>query len=92
MASSSQIIKTIDALKHTLQDLAEKGHRGFGCSAGSLEKLADWGAAPQLLSETLKNIRLDLGDCQRCRLAQHRKHIVFGSGNPKAKLVFVGEG
>ncbi len=92
MASSSQIIKTIDALKHTLQDLAEKGHRGFDCSAGSLEKLADWGAAPQLLSETLKNIRLDLGDCQRCRLAQHRKHIVFGSGNPKAKLVFVGEG
>ncbi|MGD2185606.1 MAG: uracil-DNA glycosylase [Desulfobacterales bacterium] len=77
---------------HTLQDLAEKGHRGFDCSAGSLEKLADWGGTPQQLSETLIDIRLDLGDCQRCRLAQHRKNIVFGSGSPEARLVFVGEG
>jgi DNA polymerase len=92
VASRSQIIKTIDALNHTLQDLSEKGHRGFDCSAGSLEKLADWGAAPQALCETLKDIRLDLGDCQRCRLAAHRKNIVFGSGSPSAKLVFVGEG
>ncbi len=92
MASRSQIVKTIDALKHTLHDLADKGHRGFDCSSGSLEKLAGWGAVPQLLCETLPDIRLDLGDCQRCRLAQDRKSIVFGSGNPEAKLVFVGEG
>ena len=92
MAARSQIIKTIDALKHTLQDLAEKGHRGFDCSAGSLEKIAAWGAAPQLLCEILQDIRLDLGDCQRCRLAKDRKNIVFGSGSSSAKLVFVGEG
>ena len=92
MAARSQIIKTIDALKHTLQDLAVKGHRGFDCSAGSLEKLADWGTAPQLLCEILQDIRLDLGDCQRCRLAKDRKNIVFGSGSSSAKLVFVGEG
>jgi len=54
--------------------------------------MADWGAALQPLSETLKEIRSDLGDCQRCRLAGHRKNIVFGSGSPQAKLVFVGEG
>ena len=92
MANRSQIVNTIDALKHTLQDLANKGHRGFDCNSDSLETLANWGGAPQMLSETLKDIRLDLGDCQRCRLAQHRKHIVFGSGSPSAKLVFVGEG
>ena len=92
MAARSQIIKTIDALKHTLQDLAEKGHRGFDCSAGSLEKIAAWGAAPQLLCEILQDIRLDLGDCQRCRLAKDRKNIVFGFGSSSAKLVFVGEG
>jgi DNA polymerase len=33
-----------------------------------------------------------MGDCQRCGLAQHRRNIVFGSGSPKARLVFVGEG
>jgi uracil-DNA glycosylase family 4 len=92
VAVRSQIIKTIDALTHTLQDLAEKGHRGFDCSAGSLEKMAEWGAAPQRRCEILQDIRLDLGDCQRCRLAKDRKNIVFGSGSPSAKLVFVGEG
>ena len=79
-------------LTHTLQDLAGKGHRGFDCSDSSLEKLADWGAEPQQICETLQDIRLDLGDCQRCRLAADRKNIVFGSGSPSAKLIFVGEG
>lgn len=41
--------------------------------------------------ETLADIRTDLGDCQRCKLCHHRTHIVFGEGNLKAKLVFVGE-
>jgi DNA polymerase len=92
VAARSQIAETIDALRHTLQDLAEKGHRGFDCSAGSLEKLAEWGAAPQLICETLQHIRLDLKDCQRCRLARDRKNIVFGAGSSSAKIVFVGEG
>lgn len=42
--------------------------------------------------ETLEQIREDLGDCRRCKLSSGRKTIVFGSGNPKAELVFVGEG
>jgi len=42
--------------------------------------------------ETLDEIRADLGDCQRCKLARGRKNIVFGEGNPHAELVFVGEG
>jgi DNA polymerase len=42
--------------------------------------------------ETLEQIRADLGDCQRCRLAGGRHTIVFGEGNPHAELVFVGEG
>jgi DNA polymerase len=42
--------------------------------------------------ETLPQIREDLGDCRRCKLWSGRKNIVFGSGNPQAQLVFVGEG
>ncbi len=41
---------------------------------------------------TLDQIRRELGDCQRCKLCTGRKNIVFGSGNPRAELVFVGEG
>jgi DNA polymerase len=40
---------------------------------------------------SLEAIRADIGDCQRCKLAPKRTNIVFGSGNPNAELVFVGE-
>jgi uracil-DNA glycosylase len=42
--------------------------------------------------DTLERIRADIGDCKRCRLCEQRNKIVFGSGNAKADLVFVGEG
>jgi len=42
--------------------------------------------------DTLHQIRLDIGDCRRCRLCEARKSIVFGSGNERSSLVFVGEG
>ncbi|MCY1042290.1 uracil-DNA glycosylase [Corallococcus sp. bb12-1] len=41
---------------------------------------------------TLDQVRRELGDCRRCKLCTGRKNIVFGSGNPRADLVFVGEG
>jgi uracil-DNA glycosylase len=41
--------------------------------------------------QTLDEIRAQLGDCKRCKLCTGRTQIVFGSGNPKAELVFVGE-
>jgi uracil-DNA glycosylase len=41
---------------------------------------------------TLEEVRRELGDCRRCKLCAGRKQIVFGSGNPRARLVFVGEG
>ncbi len=40
---------------------------------------------------TLDEIRQTIGDCKRCKLCTGRTQIVFGSGNPKAELVFVGE-
>jgi len=41
--------------------------------------------------ETLEEIRADLGDCQRCGLARSRTNLVYGVGNPHARLVLVGE-
>jgi uracil-DNA glycosylase family 4 len=92
MASRSDIIETIDEIGKVLRNLADKGQRGFNCSPGSLEKIAGWGVVSERSFESLQDIRADLGDCQRCRLAEKRSHIVFGSGNFEARLVFVGEG
>ncbi|MEP6961675.1 MAG: uracil-DNA glycosylase family protein, partial [Acidobacteriota bacterium] len=45
------------------------------------------------VGDTLELIRTDIGpDCKRCRLCEARNKIVFGSGNEKSSLVFVGEG
>lgn len=41
---------------------------------------------------SLEAIREDVGECTRCKLHEHRNTIVFGEGDPQAKLVFVGEG
>jgi uracil-DNA glycosylase len=49
----------------------------------SLDRIAD---------DTLPRIREDIGDCTRCKLHKGRTNIVFGVGNAKAELVFVGEG
>lgn len=40
----------------------------------------------------LATIREDIGPCTRCKLCEGRTNIVFGVGNPHARLMFVGEG
>ena len=49
-------------------------------------------AADRIENDTLEKIRADLGECTRCKLHKQRNKIVFGDGNAKADLVFVGEG
>jgi uracil-DNA glycosylase len=46
----------------------------------------------RIVDDTLARIREDIGDCTRCKLHRGRTNIVFGVGNPKAELMFVGEG
>ena len=43
-------------------------------------------------SEELKAIRDAMGDCTLCALSKGRTSIVFGEGNPRARLMFIGEG
>ncbi len=41
----------------------------------------------------LEQLRREIGDCTRCPLAYAGRHtIVFGQGDPAARLMFVGEG
>jgi uracil-DNA glycosylase family 4 len=66
------------SLKTRLQVIEKSGLRGsvpVGTGATDLETLCS----------------VQIGDCKRCKLSRTRQHIVFGTGNPHAKLVFVGE-
>lgn len=41
--------------------------------------------------ELLEKLKEEILKCKKCRLAQTRTNVVFGEGNPKANLMFVGE-
>jgi DNA polymerase len=43
-------------------------------------------------ADSLRILRSELGDCTRCRLSRNRKTVVFGEGNARARLMFIGEG
>ncbi len=40
---------------------------------------------------SLENLKKIVSSCHLCQLSKTRKNIVFGEGNPKATLMFVGE-
>lgn len=44
-----------------------------------------------LAFQDLASMAKALATCQRCRLAKGRTQVVFGVGNPRARVVFVGE-
>jgi uracil-DNA glycosylase family 4 len=49
--------------------------------------------SPEQRAAALQAIQNDIGDCTRCPLAYAGRHtIVFGQGDPNARLMFVGEG
>ncbi len=49
-------------------------------------------APPEDREAALRLIREDIGDCKRCALHRGRHSIVFADGDPRARLLFVGEG
>lgn len=83
----------LDAIAGTLRHMSETGCRGFDLSPEKIDVLSDWGKGPpSAAGEMLARIQEDLGECRRCGLHEDRRHIVFGDGSPRARLVFVGEG
>ena len=43
------------------------------------------------MPEELKELNKMVQNCHRCNLSKTRKNIVFGEGNPDAKIMFIGE-
>ena len=46
---------------------------------------------PEQRSQQLASFEQAVSACTRCRLSEGRTQVVFGSGNPDAELMFVGE-
>jgi len=91
-AHKEKLMEAIEQICCNLMLLSEMGCKGFDCSNQSLHIVSGWGKKVYNQVESLEKIRKDIGECDRCRLSKNRRNIVFGSGNPHASLMFVGEG
>ena len=92
MSDKQAILNVIEEIHHSLNHLAAKGCRGFECSQQSLKKISRWGPASFLFSESLQDIRTDLGDCRRCRLSLGPKAYRLRQRQCRSQDRFVGEG
>ena len=86
-----------EVLRSTRRDLAQlaaslRQHLSYQAMMGLEWLPSELVPITQALPETLDEIKVDLGECTRCRLHSDRTHIVFGEGNPSARVVLVGEG
>lgn len=94
-----ELKETIAQARGVLQDLVELGLGDLylpalpadlpPCPPGVLGM--DRGGSACCRRESLDAVRAEAETCQRCRLAEGRRQVVFGSGNPQASLVLVGE-
>ncbi|MDL2329473.1 uracil-DNA glycosylase [Desulfosarcina sp. OttesenSCG-928-A07] len=108
MTASSPLVKELTRIRNTLFYLKQLGCTGFDCTEAGLSALNQLGfpetsdpfsasgseALKPMTSpkDRLDRIREDLENCTRCSLHQGRSCLVFGEGDPLARLVFVGEG
>lgn len=65
--------------------------RSFGASEISMPLKAQSAGRPSGKKEALEALKKKFSDCTLCALSQTRTKLVFGSGNPEARLMFVGE-
>jgi uracil-DNA glycosylase family 4 len=80
-----EVAALVHALRARVEEDARLGVRGYARAGRGMPPGQTAGA------EALRALRLEIGDCRRCKLAPHRANLVFGVGNPAARLVFVGE-
>ena len=81
----SSVIKDISCLLNVLQKRGKM--KGINLNPVLETQTIAWG---KLLS--LEEIRSEMENCVRCKLHAGRTHLVFGEGNPDARLLFFGEG
>src|SRR5438445_5040593 len=101
-ASQGQLAKIARAIATYVDYQRELGVLGFprsvpgpAAAARPAPRVArSWdlfAAASAGQARTRPERRAAIGDCHRCKLAPHRTQVVFGVGNERARLVFVGE-
>jgi len=97
---ADELLALVRSLKAQIQSESDAGKTpAYLCMTGgpaaldtpTVDKSQAQGRPSPRKALTLGEVKKELGDCQRCSLGRVRTNIVFGEGNPKAEIVFVGE-
>jgi uracil-DNA glycosylase family 4 len=89
-------VAALTELRAYLSWVSERGDRMVSfaprpSSAGPAVPDAGTPMARKLSVVSLESVREEIGECTRCKLHKGRTNLVFGVGNPRARLMFVGE-
>lgn len=88
-ASEMKKPRAVESVSHTVE--AKETAPSFAAASNGA-KISDTCSVPSCgAALTLEMVREEIGDCQKCKLCATRTNIVFGTGNPRASLLFVGE-
>jgi uracil-DNA glycosylase family 4 len=68
------------------------GDLGWRRSPISPESKTPVAVKPQASGESLESLAATAAGCTLCRLSEQRQTVVFGEGDPKAGVMFIGEG
>lgn len=97
---ADELLDLVRSLRAQMQSAIDAGNTpAFLCAqkepaAGEKsisQKSRAQGTMPAMKALALEDVKKELDDCQRCALGRLRTNIVFGEGNSKAEIVFVGE-
>ncbi len=88
-----ELREIVTGMRHYLEEEKGRGFPGWprAASPSPGKETPPPVIKPSPSPSTLEDLRAELGDCRRCKLHSGRTQIVFGVGDPRAKLVFVGE-
>jgi len=86
-----RVVETSGVPDDSPAELVAGAGRGGGKAAPPIPASAP-SPAELAAAGSLDGLRGVIGDCRRCRLHGARTQVVFGVGNPRARVVFVGEG
>lgn len=86
---SSRLSEILHETELYLKFLQDIGCTAIGGGEKARKTSAQWNAAPETAGD-LSSLQARISTCRRCRLADERRAVVFGQGNPSAELMFVG--
>jgi DNA polymerase len=88
---ANEIRETLAAARSQFEYLSDLGIESQSAQLSGANQTQQCFETDADLQGALDTIREELGDCKRCGLAASRSKVVYGGGNPNARLVLVGE-